>query len=212
MVASTDETRAPKVLVSRNVNFNDDAFPYQRDSAVTQRESEDDDASQSDVDDLKLVSYEQCEATSTKTHATQGESKDNINPDEGTPNVLDSTTAVKQTTTRCSGGTRRAPQHFGDYVTGRELENPALHCDALISSGLPSNTADALADPNWKAAMDRDFKTLEEIGVWELVKPPSGQGIISGKWHFAHKLDDEGNVVTYKARFVARGFTQTPGN
>ena len=59
--------------------------------------------------------------------------------------------------------------------------------------------------------MDRELKSLEENGVCELVKPPSGQGIISGKWHFAHELDDEGNVVKYKARFVARGFTQTPG-
>ena len=150
---------------------------------------------------------EQCEATLTKTDAIQGESEKNINPDEGTLNVTDSTTAVQQTTTRCSGRTRRAPQHFGDYVTGRELENLALHCDALISS----NTADSLADPNWKAAMDIEFKSLKENGVWELFKPPSGQGIISGKWHFAHKLDDDGNVVKYKARFVARGFTQTPG-
>ena len=40
VVASTDgsETRAPKVWVSRNVNFNDDAFPYRRGSAVTQGE------------------------------------------------------------------------------------------------------------------------------------------------------------------------------
>ena len=55
VVASTDgsETRAPKVWVSRNVNFNDDAFPYQRGSAVTQGESGDDDTTQSDVDDLK---------------------------------------------------------------------------------------------------------------------------------------------------------------
>ena len=151
-VASTDEseTRAPKVWVSRNVNFNfnGDAFPDQRGSVVTQEERENDDASQLDVDDLKSGLDEQCEATSTKTHAIQGESEDNINPDEGTPNVTDSTTAVQQTTTRCSGRTRRAPQHFGDYVTGRELENLALHCDALISSGLPSKTADALADPN----------------------------------------------------------------
>ena len=95
VVVSTDgsETRAPKVWVSRNVNFNDDAFPYQRGSAVTQGESEDDDASQSDVDDLKSGLDEQCEATSTKTH---GESADNINPDEDTPNVTDSTTGVHQ--------------------------------------------------------------------------------------------------------------------
>ena len=110
---------------------------------------------------------------STKTHAIQGESDDNINPDERLPNFTDSTTAVQQTTTRCSGRTRKAPQHIGGYVTGRELENLALHCDALISSGLPSNTADALADPNWKAEMDRKFKTLEENGVSELFKPPS---------------------------------------
>ena len=105
VVASTDgsETRAPKVLVSRNVNFNDNAFPYQRGSAVTQGESEDDDASQSDVDDLKSVLDEHCEATSTKTHAIQGESEENINPDERTHNVTDSTTAVQQTTTKCSG-------------------------------------------------------------------------------------------------------------
>ena len=78
---------------------------------------------------MKSVSYEQCEATSTKTHAIQGESEDNINPDEKTPNVTDSTTAVQQITTRCSGRTRKAPQHFGDYMTGIELENLALHCD-----------------------------------------------------------------------------------
>ena len=55
VVASTDgsETRAPKVWVLPNISFNDDKFPYQRGSAVTQEESEDDDASQSDVDDLK---------------------------------------------------------------------------------------------------------------------------------------------------------------
>ena len=51
---------------------------------------------------LKMGLDEQCEATSTKTHAIQGESEDNITPDEGTPNVTDSTTAVQQTTTRCS--------------------------------------------------------------------------------------------------------------
>ena len=156
VVAPTDgsKTRAPKVWVLRNF----DAYPYQRDSAVTQGESEDDDASQSDVDDLKSGLDEHCEAQSTKTHAIQGESEDNINPDEWTPSVTDSTTAVQQTTTRGSGRTRRAPQSFGYYVTGRELENLALHCDALISSGFPSNTADGLADPNWKAAMDREIK------------------------------------------------------
>ena len=77
---------------------------------VTQGGREDDDESQSDVDDLKSGSDEQSETTSTKTHAIQGESEDNINPDEGTPNATDNTSAVQQTTNRYSGWTRRAPQ------------------------------------------------------------------------------------------------------
>ena len=89
VVASTDgsEARARKVCVSPNVNFNDDAFPHQRGFVVTQEESEDDDASQWDIVDLKLGSDEECEATSTKTHAIQGQSEVTINPDEGTLNV-----------------------------------------------------------------------------------------------------------------------------
>ena len=47
--------------------------------------------------------------------------------------------------------------------------------------------------------MDMVFKLLEENGVWELVDPPLGLAIISGKWHFAHKLDDQGNLVMNKA-------------
>ena len=144
VVASTDgsETREPEVWISRNVNFNDDAFPYQRGFAVTQRESDDDDASQSDVDDLKSGLDEQCEATPTNTNAIQGESEDNINPDEATPNVTESITAVQQTTTRCSRRTRGAPRRLCDR-------------ERIGEPGFPSNTADALADPKWKAAMDR---------------------------------------------------------
>ena len=195
---------------SRSVNFSDDAFHYQRGSAVTQEEREDDDASQSDVDDLKSGLDEQCEATTTKTAAIQGESEDNISQDKGTPNVTDSTTAVQQTTTKCSGRTPRALQHFGDCVTRKEMENLTLHCDALISSGLQ-----AIQQTPWRISIGKqrwtELKSLEQNNVWELVTPPSGQGIISGKWPFSHKLDDEENVVKYKARFVARGITQTPG-
>ena len=96
-------------------------------------------------------------------------------------------------------------------MTGEELENLALHCDALLADGLPRDADVALEDPNWKAAMDKEHQSLEDNGVWELVPAPKDKGIISGKWHFAHKLDNMGNVMKFKAPFVARGFTQTPG-
>ena len=75
IVASTDgsETRATKAWLSRNVNFNADEFPYQRGhtSAVTQDESEDDEASQSNVDYLKSGLDEQCQTTLMETKTIQ---------------------------------------------------------------------------------------------------------------------------------------------
>ena len=61
-------------------------------------------------------------------------------------------------------------------------------------------------DPNWKAAVEEEFISLEENDVWLWIKPQPGQGIISKKWHFGHKPDDGAkNVVIYKARIVALG-------
>ena len=77
-------------------------------------------------------------------------------------------------------------------MTGEELENLALHCDALLADSLPRDADVALEDPNWKAAMDKECQSLEDNGVWELVPAPKDKGIISGKWHFAHKLDNMG--------------------
>ena len=53
--------------------------------SVTREECEEYDAHQSEVDDQKLGLDEQCEATSTKTHAKQVESEENFNPHEGHP-------------------------------------------------------------------------------------------------------------------------------
>ena len=85
--------------------------------------SEHDEATQSDVDYLESRLDEQGKATSTRTDAIKFKSEGIINTDEGASNATESTTAVNdmvpQTTTRCSGGSGRASQHFGDHVTGK---------------------------------------------------------------------------------------------
>jgi len=40
---------------------------------------------------------------------------------------------------------------------------------------------------------------------------PPGAKLTGSRWVFDLKRDAAGNVVRYKARFVARGFTQKPG-
>ena len=94
---------------------------------------------------------------------------------------------------------------------GDELENLALHSEALVASTVPGSAAEAPADPNWKAAMQREYDSLMTNEVWSLVSRPMERQPITVKWHFAVKVNEDGKVTKYKARFVARGFTQTPG-
>jgi hypothetical protein len=65
--------------------------------------------------------------------------------------------------------------------------------------------------PNWQEAMDREIATLEEAGTWVTVPRPSGKNIVGSKWVFRIKRKADGNIEKYKARLVARGFTQKLG-
>ena len=105
----------------------------------------------------------------------------------------------------------RQPRRLDDFVMGDELENLALHSEALAASKVPGFAAEALADPNWKAAMQREYDSLMTNEVLTLVSRQTERQPITGKWHFAVKVNEDGKVIKYKACFGVRGFTQTPG-
>ena len=105
----------------------------------------------------------------------------------------------------------RQPRRLDDFVIGDDLENLALHSEALVASTVAGSVAEALAEPNWKAAMQREYDSLTTNDVWSLVSRPTERQPITGKWHFAVKVNENGKVTKYKARFVALGFTQTRG-
>lgn len=59
--------------------------------------------------------------------------------------------------------------------------------------------------------MEAEFSALQHNDTWSLVPKPPGQNIISCKWVFKVKENPDGTVDKYKARLVARGFTQQYG-
>jgi hypothetical protein len=78
-------------------------------------------------------------------------------------------------------------------------------------SPIPTSVRAALANPNWRAAMEDEYGALMSNGAWVLVARPRGSNVITGMWVFMHKLRADGSFDRYKARWVLRGFTQRPG-
>ena len=65
--------------------------------------------------------------------------------------------------------------------------------------------------PHWKATMDDEMEALQSRDTWELVTCPVGASIVTCRWVFIVKYKLNGSVDRYKARLVARGFSQTFG-
>jgi hypothetical protein len=59
--------------------------------------------------------------------------------------------------------------------------------------------------------MEEELTMQQDAGTWKLVERPPGTNVVGAKWVFKAKKDAAGNVVRYKARLVAQGFSQVPG-
>ena len=52
---------------------------------------------------------------------------------------------------------------------------------------------------------------MKKMHVWEVVPRPEKTNVISSKWVYKLKHDANGEISRFKARLVARGFTQVFG-
>ena len=76
---------------------------------------------------------------------------------------------------------------------------------------IPKNSHEALSNAQWKAAMDDEMKALLKNDTWEMVDLPREKKIVGCKWVYTLKYKSDGSLDRYKARLVARGYTQTYG-
>lgn len=60
----------------------------------------------------------------------------------------------------------------------------------------------------WQKAINDELNSLLINKTWTLVPKPSNTNIVDCKWIFTIKNDEFGNPLKYKARLVARGFSQ----
>ncbi len=99
----------------------------------------------------------------------------------------------------------RRPDYYGvrvDVYTAAELQEE------------PQTAEEALSCPEkeqWEAAMQKEMESIYSNDVWDLVELPKDRKPVGSKWVFKKKTKADGSIEQYKARLVARGFSQKPG-
>ena len=84
----------------------------------------------------------------------------------------------------------------------------------LIENDEPTTYEESLNSSEfdqWLNAMKLEMDSIYTNQVWTLVDPPEGIKPRGCKWIFKKKTDMEGNVITYKARLVAKDYRQKQG-
>lgn len=79
----------------------------------------------------------------------------------------------------------------------------------------PRSFREAVSSPQcneWKSAMNEEIMSHHENGTWELTKLPLHRKAIGSKWIYKCKVDENGELVRFKARLVAQGFCQKYGS
>jgi hypothetical protein len=128
--------------------------------------------------------------------------------------AISSSTSTPLTTTKCPSRKTQGkmPNKYSDYVLYTTyLENyPSL----LLDPDEPNTIQEALNSidaQKWKEAMDDEYSSLIKNNTWVLVDLPPGRSTVTNKWVLKKKYNAQGLITRYKARLVARGFSQEKG-
>jgi hypothetical protein len=183
---------ARDVVVMENVSDNSTTATLVEDTEQPEPEEVSELDSTDVEDNVNDVTYIPSEMTS--------ESEDSLN--ESSASI--DTTAIAQldTSNVPEKRVRRKPNYYGytnmcvEEVTGEEI-----------------SFTEAVTGPEkveWQCAMREELKSFSENDTWELVDRPKDGTVVKNRWVFKKKYDSDGEV-RYRARLVAKGFTQKEG-
>jgi hypothetical protein len=75
----------------------------------------------------------------------------------------------------------------------------------------PTTFEEAVKREQWKESMAEEHQSIMRNEVWEIVPIPKEKSVVTSKWVYKIKHAADRSMDKYKARFVARGFSQKEG-
>ncbi|KAL2232748.1 UNVERIFIED_CONTAM: Retrovirus-related Pol polyprotein from transposon TNT 1-94 [Sesamum indicum] len=121
---------------------------------------------------------------------------------------------AEENLTAREGRIRHPPVWMTDYTSGEELskdDEVNMTSIALVVSSDPTSFEDAVKSSKWRLVMDEEIKSIEKNQTWQLVELSIGTKKIGVKWVYKTKLNELGEVDTYKARLIVKGYSQQHG-
>ena len=101
-----------------------------------------------------------------------------------------------------------------EQIIDQILQDQLEYSFSVINQDDPKTVEEALNGPDatkWKEAMETEMETIKRMGTWELEELPKERQTIGNKWVFLKKKNEKGEIIRFKARLVAQGFSQKPG-
>ena len=98
--------------------------------------------------------------------------------------------------------------------TSKRYEDSASSFDLITEDGEPccyQEVVDDTDNEKWKMVMEEEMDSLAKKNTWNLVELPQWRSVFGCKWVFKLKRKVDGSIERYKARPVAKGYSQVEG-
>ena len=94
-----------------------------------------------------------------------------------------------------------------EHEVNKEMSEIVFLSEIVDQNLLPKNAKEALKNENWRKAMQDEYNSLSENKVWDIVAD-NGAKLVGSRWHFGVKYGRTGEISRFKARFVAKSYSQ----
>jgi hypothetical protein len=205
------ETKGYKIIISRNVVFNEDDLP------CLKTDSSSGPLNQTDSIEREIeIEVEQVGDDNQLPNIQTGEVEVDVDVESHRNDEVDHCDTDLETN-----------QTLGDYQLARDRQRrqvrPPVRFDDEVSlltvqgfiESEPVSYDEAMSSKDskhWLEAMQDEMESLKKNKTWVLTSRPKGKRVVDCKWIFKLKRGEQSeNDIRYKARLVAKGFTQKEG-